>query len=279
MERDVKRMNNIEANGPEKSASSHKTGYFRKVGVVVAASLLIAIGAGGAAVMTAGQPHAYALTDNGYTDKKVIAVSGKGELMVAPDVAYLDVGVETRAATAKEAQANNAAKFAGVEKMLLTTYAIPAKEVKTTGFNVQPEYNYTEKEGNKLTGYLAVHSIRVTYRKLDAIGTLLDALSAAGANRVGGVQFDTEKKEQYELQALEKAMASSDAKAAVLAKASKRQLKGVLSVNEGGISVVPVYGEYNQAKAETASDGAAPTSIQSGEITIHTDITVIYEME
>jgi uncharacterized protein YggE len=108
---------------------------------------------------------------------------------------------------------------------------------------------------------------------------LLVALSAAGANRVGGVQFDTEKKEQYELQALEKAMASSDAKAAVLAKASKRQLKGVLSVNEGGISVVPVYGEYNQAKAETTSDGAAPTSIQSGEITIHTDITVIYEME
>jgi len=270
-------------NGAERQqgTGAGRLGGWRRAGVVLAVALLLTGGTAAAAVISGGAEDASAQSEAEIVlgDKKVITVSGTGEFEVAPDVAYLDVAVETRAATAKEAQANNATKFAALEGVLYQKYAIGKQDVKTTGFSVHPEYKYADNQEPKVTGYLAVHNIRITYRQLDKIGTLLDALSAAGANRMNGVQFDTEKEDQYELQALEKAMANADGKAAVLAKASKRTLKGVLSVSQASVTAQPVYG-IRMEKAMAAADSAgSATSIQSGQITVRTDITVMYEME
>ena len=263
------------------NAGAGRLGGWKRAGVVLAVTVLLTGGTAAAAVFSGGAHDASAQSEAGIVlgDKKVITVSGKGEFEVAPDVAYLDVAVETRAATAKEAQANNATKFAALEAVLYQKYAIGKPDVKTTGFSVHPEYKYADNQAPKVIGYVAAHNIRITYRQLDKIGTLLDALSAAGANRMNGVQFDTEREDQYELQALEKAMANADGKAAVLAKASKRTLKGVLSVSQGGATAQPVYGMVMEKMANAASDSAGGTSIQSGQITVRTDITVMYEME
>jgi len=210
-----------------------------------------------------------------------VTVGATGSIMVEPDVAYLNLAVETRGSKATEAQQANADKFASVEKTLYEKFAIDKKDVKTTGFDVQPEYNYTEKDGRVLKGYIAVHSIQVTYRKLPEIGKLFDALTAAGANRLDGVQFSTEKKDQYELDALKKAMDNAAAKAGVLATSAKRQLKGVVNIVQGDVSSMPIM----YAQAETAmsmakmADGGASSSVQSGQIEISTKVTVQYEMQ
>jgi uncharacterized protein YggE len=153
--------------------------------------------------------------------------------------------------------------------------------VKTTGFDVQPEYNYTEKDGQVLKGYIAVHAIQVTYRKLPEIGKLFDALTAAGANRLDGVQFSTEKREQYELEALKKAMENASAKAGVLATSAKRQLQGVVNIVQGDTSNLPVIFARDQAKVMMGEMAAASpsTSVQSGQIEISTQVTVQYEMQ
>ncbi|RKP49808.1 DUF541 domain-containing protein [Cohnella endophytica] len=208
-----------------------------------------------------------------------VTVGASGSIKVDPDVAYLSLAVETRGAKAADAQQANADKFAGVEKTLYEKFAIDKKDVKTTGFNVQPEYNYTEKDGQVLKGYVAVHSIQVSYRKLDGIGKLFDALTASGANRLDGVQFSTEKSEQYELEALKKAMANADAKAGVLAVSAKRQLGAVLNIVQGDAQSIPVV--MNQM-AKVAMDSAASfasSSVQSGQIEISANVTVQYAMK
>jgi uncharacterized protein YggE len=189
--------------------------------------------------------------------------------------------VETRGAKASEAQQANATKFASVEKTLYDKFGIDKKDVKTTGFDVQPEYNYTEKDGQVLKGYIAVHAIQVTYRKLPEIGKLFDALTAAGANRLDGVQFSTEKREQYELEALKKAMENASAKAGVLATSAKRQLQGVVNIVQGDTSNLPVIFARDQAKVMMGEMAAASpsTSVQSGQIEISTQVTVQYEMQ
>ncbi|WP_372633109.1 SIMPL domain-containing protein [Cohnella sp.] len=210
-----------------------------------------------------------------------VTVGASGSVMVEPDVAYLRLAVETRGSKATEAQQANAKQFAGVEKVLYETFGIAKKDVTTTGFDVQPEYNYTEKDGRVLKGYIAVHSIQVTYRKLPDIGKLFDALTESGANRLDGVQFSTEKKEQYELEALKKAMQNAAAKAGVLATSANRQLKGVTNIVQGEVSNNPVLYARTQAKAvmaEMAMDSAA-SSVQSGQIEISTQVTVQYEMQ
>lgn len=209
-----------------------------------------------------------------------ITVGAEGSIKVEPDVAYVTFTVETRGKTAQEAQQANADQFAAVEKTLYETYAMDKKDVQTTSFNVQPEYNYTEKEGQVLKGYVADHTVQVAYRKLEEIGKLLDALSAAGANRMNGVSFGTEKQEQYELEALKQAMENADAKAGVLASSAKRQLGAVLNIVQGDAAEIPSLVRAESAKLSfDAAASAASTSVQGGQIEIRTSVTVQYEMK
>jgi uncharacterized protein YggE len=212
------------------------------------------------------------------TPPYTVTVGASGSIMVEPDVAYLNLAVETRGAKATEAQQANADKFAVVEKTLYEKFGIDKKDVKTTGFNVQAEYNYTEKDGQVLKGYIAVHSIQVTYRKLTEIGKLFDALTASGANRLNGVQFATEKNDQYEQEALKKAMANASAKAGVLATSANRQLKGVINIVQGDVSSNPILYAQVETKSDMALSGAT-SSVQSGQIEISTKVTVQYEMQ
>jgi uncharacterized protein YggE len=207
-----------------------------------------------------------------------ITVGANGSIKVEPDIAYVNLAVETRGASASAAQQANANKFAAVEKALYEKFAIDKKDVQTTGFFVQPEYNYTDKEGRKLTGYLSVHAIQVNYRKLTEIGKLLDALSAAGANRMDGVQFATEKTDEYELQALQKAMVNAEAKAKVLAGSAKRQLLGVVNIVQGAATSPPIMYRA-EAKIMADSAGSSASSVQTGQIEITTSVTVQYEMK
>jgi uncharacterized protein YggE len=208
-----------------------------------------------------------------------VTVGASGTIKVEPDVAYVNVAVQTRAATAKAAQQANADQFAAVEKTLKDKFAIEGKDIQTTGFYVQPEYNYTEKDGQKLTGYTSVHQLQITYRKLTDIGSLLDAVSASGVNQISGVQFSTEKQDQYELDALKKAMGNAAAKANVLATAGNRKLGSVLNITQGAVSPAPIIYSSGYAEAKSMAPAAASTSVQVGQIEVTANVTVQYQLQ
>jgi hypothetical protein len=224
-----------------------------------------------------GVPDVAYAQENSQTHE-TITVSGEGSVMVEPDVAYIHFAVEARGKTANEAQRSAAETFAGAEKVLLETFKAAPRDVKTTGFSVYPEYNYTEREGRVLTGYVAVHSVQVTWRNLAEIGRLLDALAAAGVNRMDGVTFGTEKMDQYELEALKKAMAAAEAKANVLAAAAKRQVAGVLHISQGGSASTPVYWDRAPLAVAEAAAKTINTSIQAGQIVVRTSVSVVFKM-
>jgi len=210
---------------------------------------------------------------------ETISVSGQGTVFAEPDVAYIHFAMEARGKTANEAQRSAAEIFDKVKQVLLETFKAVPRDVQTTGFSVYPEYNYTEREGRVLVGYVAAHSVRVTWRNLQEVGRLLDALAAAGANRVDGVTFGTEKQDQYELEALQKAMAAAEAKANVLAAAAKRQVAGVLHITQDSVTAVPLYVDKMRVAYDAAAAGAAPeTSIQTGQIEIRASVSVVYKM-
>jgi len=247
--------------------------------VVVTAALVGWLGFSGGGEGSGGIANAEAAvtTTAEVTALNTITVGAEGSVMVDPDIAYVNVAVETKGATAAAAQQANADQFAAVEKALYDQFKIDKKDVKTSGFYVRPEYNYTEKDGRKLVGYTAVHAIQIGYRQLDGIGKLLDALSAAGANRIDGVEFATEKADQYELEALKKAMANAKAKADTLAVSAGRQVKGVVNIVQGAASTPPVMMNSVVAKSMALAD-VAGTSVQTGQIEIRTSVTVQYQM-
>lgn len=210
--------------------------------------------------------------------RNTIVVSGEGELSVTPDIAYVTFAVQTQGKTAGEAQKANAETFAKLEKMLYETYKLDKKDVKTSGFNVSPEYSYEDKAGPKITGYTASHTLTVGYRDLNNIGALLDSASEAGVNRVNGIQFGTEKGDAYQLQVIDKAMANAEAKAKQIAKYAGKSLKTIIHVEQSsGSSVQPVqYGGFAMAKS---ADMAGGTSIQAGELKLTGSVQVTYDFE
>jgi uncharacterized protein YggE len=209
-------------------------------------------------------------------DTHTINVVGNGELSVTPDVAYVSIALLTKADTAKEAQSKNAAEFSKVQKVLFDTYKLDKKDVLTSGFQVQPVYTYAKNDEPKITSYSANQTIQITYRDLAKIGVLLDDLSGAGVNQMNGIQFDTEKRQEYEIQAIDNAMKNADLKAKAIAKNTGKELKGVINVTQGGTNAAPItYNREMMKMADTASISA--TTISPGELKITSSISVQYE--
>lgn len=205
-----------------------------------------------------------------------IQVVGQGEIKVQPDVAFITLSVETEGKTAEAAQAANAKQFATLEKLLYETYKLDKKDVRTSGFYVRPEYHRDEGKA-EIVGYIATHTVTITYREMDNIGALIDDAAKAGANRVDGVQFGTEKYEEYQLQAMEKALENAKAKAQALAGYAGKTLGIVMAISETGTSGPPIILGETAQMMDLAS--AKSTSIQIGELNIKTSLQVTYSFQ
>lgn len=208
-----------------------------------------------------------------------VVVTGQGQLQVAPDVAYISITIETNAETAKEVEKANAKKVEAVQKVLASKFGVGEKDIRSTGFYIQPNYSYNQLLGtSKIVGYVATHSFEVTTRNLLGIGDLLDEAINAGTNRVDGIRLDTEKKEQYEVQALKLAVDNAKMKATALAEAAGRKLGKVNRIAESYVSSEPIYTGVNIALSKQVADMSGMTTISTGEITVNASVTVAYQL-
>lgn len=243
--------------------------------VAIAASLLV----GGAAVTSVLGKSVPAYAESGDTvQTNTISVTGTGEIDVKPDMAYLSLGVQTNAATAKDAQTQNAAVIQKLTNLLKGTWKIDAADIQTSQFYVQPNYSYSDKDGQKITGYIAYHTLKVKYTNLDQIGALLDDASSAGANQIGDVTFTVQNPDQYQEQVIAKAMANANLKAGAIAKAANRQLGSVLNIVQNDGSLAPIFTHSVSFSAASSAD-SAKTSVEPGEITVNTSLSVQYLMK
>ncbi|MEW4370959.1 SIMPL domain-containing protein [Paenibacillus kandeliae] len=207
----------------------------------------------------------------------VINVSGNGKITVKPDIAYVSIGVETTATTAAKAQAETAQKMSKLNTLLKNTWSISQADIQTVQFYVQPNYNYNDKDGQKVTGYTAYHTLQVSYRNLDKLGQLLDDASKAGANNLGSVSFGIENPQTYQDQVMSKAVNDAASKASAIAKAANRTLGELLSISEQGTSTPPVVLE--QAMTAKSSSADAGTSIEPGTVELDATLNVQYAMK
>ncbi|MFU1795302.1 SIMPL domain-containing protein [Paenibacillus azoreducens] len=247
--------------------------WIKPVGSVLIAGAMLVGGAGVSGI--AGSSVAYA---DQASDRNIVSVVGKGEISVKPDIAYLSIGVDTQADTAQSAQKANAEKIQKINDVLKNTWKIEDKDIKSVSFYVQPNYTYNDKEGQKVKGYTAHHTLQVSYRDLSKVGKLLDDASTAGANNIDNITFSVENRDQYEEQVIQKAMANADLKAGSIAKAAKRQLGLVLSVSQGDVSSPVVFAEAKMASG-AANDAASSTAVAPGEIKVSTQLSVQYELK
>lgn len=209
--------------------------------------------------------------------ERLISVSGEGEIEAKPDQAIVQVAVETTGDTAQAALQANSRDTAQVIATL-KKLGIAEKDIQTTQLQLYPLYEQSPKEpvpqqeAPKVIGFRAVNGLSVTVQKLDNVGSSLDAVVSAGANRVQGISFGFSNPKALEDQALQLAMEDARHQAELVARAAGVQIKGVrnISVSGGGYPI--------RKMAQMAyGDVQAAVPVMPGEMTIRMQVSVTFE--
>ena len=203
---------------------------------------------------------------------RVITISGHGEVRAVPDTAMLSAGVSTDGPTAAAAlSANNLrmqAVMAAIKKL-----GVPDKDIRTANFSVSPQYANISGQAPHITGYRASNQVEVRLEDIGKLGTVLDALVAAGANQMNGVSFLIRNDAELLTQARVAAVAEARAKAETFANAAGVGLGSILSIGEqGGGVIVPEF----SIQAEKA---VRSVPVALGEQSVGADVTIVWEIK
>lgn len=207
---------------------------------------------------------------------RTIAVAGSGRVAVAPDAATFTVGVESTARGVAAATAETNAKMKAVLDAV-TAAGVPAKDVRTSGYDVTPERPWKDGKQQPVTGYRVSTTAEVKVRDLARLGKVLDAVTAAGSNQLHSLRMERADPRPQEREALALAYADARAKAAAIAIAAGAELGDFLSVSEQGIAPRPVPG-LMMARAAPMGD-AAPAPVAQGELEFGARVEVVFAVK
>lgn len=191
-----------------------------------------------------------------------ISVSGQGEAIGVPDLATMRLGVEAFETTV---QAARAAAAAAMDKMIavLKGRGVEDRDVQTSSFDISPRFEVVEEQ-RKLIGYQVSNRITVKIRDLDAVGSIIDEVVAAGGDltRFQGVSFSIENPKPLEEQARAAAGADLMDKAKQLAKLSGVELGTLVSISEFGGSPRIAEGELTIAAPPEPTTPIVPGEVE-----------------
>src|SRR5690606_12465109 len=228
------------------------------------------------AALAQSQPNGGApLTIQAVTERPSLNLSAYGEVRTAPDMASINFGVVTEAATAAEAMQQNAARMNQVMAALRRA-GIAERDVQTSALNLSAQYDYVQNEPPRLRGYQASNQVTVSINDLSKVGSTADAVVSAGVNQIGGISFGLKDPTAAENQARQLAVRNLQAKAALYSQALGVELGGIRSLTEGG-GYAPQPPRAMYARAEMAMDSGG-TPVAAGELTVRIDITGVYDL-
>ena len=222
----------------------------------------------------------------------LVRVNISETLRTPPDEASMTVGTQSKAPTATGAVAANKTK---TEKLLAAIRAagIRERDIQTQGIQLQPDYRWDRQPDGQgkqtLIGYVASNSVQIKTRNIDALTSLLDALTTAGADTVYGPNFGISDPAPLRREARVRAMARGQAEAAEYARNNGYNGVRLLSVEEGvsyrGTDVIVTGSRIGNAAGapppppppapERGGDGiVAPGQLETG-----VSLNLLYRME
>jgi uncharacterized protein YggE len=210
-----------------------------------------------------------------FPEDKTLSVTGSSWQLVFPDTASINIGVITKATTARDASDKNTQAMKAVIN-ILKNLGIQEKDIQTSTLSIQPDYNYPTDRAPVITGYSASNNVEVTTTMLDKLSDIVDMSVSVGANQINGISFtiSEEKQKLIQKELLGKAANDANSRANNLAETLKVKIVSVktASISEGGFPIAP--SQVGQIVAEKTA-----TPILPGESRITVSIQVTYIIE
>jgi uncharacterized protein len=210
---------------------------------------------------------------NGNIDQ--ISFAGEGKVYTKPDIAFVDVSVVTQGVQIKDVQDANTKKMNKVITFLKDS-GIDEKDIKTTNYNLYPQYTYENNKIPQIMGYQINQTLSIKIRNLDKVGTILEGGVNVGINQVNSLYFGFENDEQLKEQARKIAIDDAKKKAEKLASQLGVKLIKITGFSDNTVGYpVPMY----DAKAYGLGGGGGTPNIQTGQNEIIVDVTITYEIK
>lgn len=204
-----------------------------------------------------------------------MSVSGRGEVYLIPDIAYINIGTRSEALEVATALTENNKQAQSISS-ILSEMGIDPLDIQTTAFNVYPFQNYGMDGQPTELKYVVENTVNVKVRNLNSLGEVLDAVVKSGANQIYGITFDVEDRKQAEADARRLAIQDATEKA--------QELAGLTGITLGEIMNVSVYSNGSPQPVYDAKGGgyAMPQSaapIAAGQMIITADASLTYALK
>lgn len=212
-------------------------------------------------------------------EPNTIAVSGMAEQEVAPDMAYIDVGINVRADDAETARTQEAQIASQIRRALLGL-AITDNDLQNTSYYLYQEYKVDRNGVHTADKYVLDSSLKVTVKDLDKLSQVIDNVVEAGATNISNITYALSTQNIIQRQLLATAVENARDKAAVVANAGSRTLGNMLSadINSFDGGTIVAYGA-NKLRSTTnlAEDGVA-TKLSPGKIKLNARVQVVFSL-
>ena len=213
---------------------------------------------------------------NAIVPSRTITVTGEGKTQITPNIATDSFSVITQGSDASVIQQENTAKMnAAIE--FLKTQGVKTEDIKTTGYNLYPRYNYGKDGGTaKIDGYELTQTVSFKIRDLTKVGAILSGVVKAGVNQMGSLSYSVENPELQRSVAREQAFNDAYMKASAMAAQNGVQLARVITFSESG-GDRPMYYDKVMSAAVPMGGGAVPMLEPGTQETI-VSVAVTYEL-
>jgi uncharacterized protein YggE len=242
--------------------------------------LIIALGVGGCDSLSA--PTLERAPSNS-SQNTGIWVIGEGEVTVRPDLAVLQLGVESVAANVADA-------YAGANEAMADFNVVIADDadLQTGSFSISQLTRYSDDGSVTITGYRVSNTVTAKIRTepfesmtLDAkVSSLLDAAVKAGGDsiRIQGLSFTVEDPSVYYDEAREMALANAQEKAEQIATSAGLKLGEATYIAENS-SYYPYSPDYGMAIPAPVVITESGSFFSPGETTITVTMQVAYSID
>ena len=220
-------------------------------------------------------------TDSGSNESEVntISVTGEAEISVVPDVATINLTVESENIDLNKSLDDNSQRMNNVINFVKSK-GVEDKDIKTTYYDIYPRYEYEEDYRNRyLAGYEVTQTINIKIRDLTQVGDIIAGAATYGANNVSSLSFIVDDDASVKEEAQAMAIANAKVNAEKLEKELGVKFSKIVGFSESSNNPAPVYYDYAQNESAGSAKTMSAPSIQTGENTITSTVYITYEIK
>ena len=245
--------------------------------IVILAVVLVVVGLSGCGAsgeISGGGADSLQLNLN--SQQQGIWVSGQGRVSAAPDIANLQLGIESQETSVAEAQSQAAGvrdKVMGV----LEDNGIAEKDIQTQYFNISKVTRWDDDNQREVVlGYRVTNTVTAKIRDIEKAGTIIDAVTLAGGDltRINSIYFSIEDPTPHQKEARDEAMDDAKNKAEQLASLAGVKLGKPTYISESYYQ--PSSYRYDVPMMDAGKSSAPSTIISPGEMDITLNVQVTY---